>query len=37
MRVVFRLNLLFQRWPNARSFTGGGVCLAVLLANTCLW
>ena len=28
MRAVFRLNLLFQRWPNARSFTGGGgVCL----------
>ena len=30
MRTVFRLNLFFLRWPNARSFK-------VLQANTCAW
>ena len=36
MRAVFRFSFLFQRWPNARCFTGGGVCFAVLQVNTCL-
>ena len=37
MQAVFRFNLLLQRWPNARCFTGEGVSFAVLEANTCLW
>ena len=36
MRAVFRFSVLFQRWPNARCFTGGGVCFAVLQANMSL-